>query len=155
MDQVLLIVHACAPCLETSAKSENEAAEGDQSGHFVMASLPVFSAEPLSQYVCTCMLASRVFQLSPVFLHFCSVCLSVWLCLPVRLFVCSAVPIGTLSAFHISFPSHHRASIDVPLHFDGGSVESPDYKCGCKYTAGKYSSLSCSHREQVVAILSE
>ncbi len=42
MDQVLLIVHACAPCLETSAKSENEAAEGDQSGHFVMASLPVF-----------------------------------------------------------------------------------------------------------------
>ena len=45
VDQVLLIVHACAPCLETSAKSENEAAEGDQSGHFMMASLPVFSAD--------------------------------------------------------------------------------------------------------------
>ncbi len=56
VDQSLLIVRACAPCLETSAKSENEAAEGDQSGHFVMAGLPVFSTESLSQYVCTHML---------------------------------------------------------------------------------------------------
>ena len=132
------------------AKSENEAAEGDQSGNYMMASLPVFSADH-SQYACIC----QIFQLSPVFLHSRSVCLSVWLCLPVRVFVCSAVPIGPLSAFHISFPSHHRTSIDVPLHFDGGSVEFPHYKCGYKYTAGKYSSLSCSHREQVVAILSE
>ena len=51
-------MHACAPCLETSAKSENEAAEGDQSGHFVMASLPVFSADhSLNMRVHVCLIS--------------------------------------------------------------------------------------------------
>ena len=135
----LLIVHSCAPCLSIS--------------------LPVSLSVCLCLIVCLLsVLLSIGFYILDLFacLPVClPVSLSVWLYLPVHLFVCSAVPIGTLSAFHISFPSHHRTSIDVPLHFDGGSVESPDYKCGYKYTAGKYSSLSCSHREQVVTILSE
>ena len=78
VDQVLLVVHACAPYLETSAKSENEATEGDQSGHFVMASLPVFSAELLSYYVYHICFISYSVESSVSTLPFClPVCLSV------------------------------------------------------------------------------
>ena len=97
---ISLIAHARVPCLETSARTENEAINLHRSisGHYVMASLPVFSTDhPLNMRVPK--IASPVFQSSRV-----------------QSSVCIYTPVHRASLLHVSL---------VHLWFCTNNIHSP------------------------------